>query len=394
LTAGGGVWWRLSQSRPDDFEERSKSGILVALASGSVLTAYVALDPAWDSMKTFMLVLWVVALVAVPLILLSSVGRRVVISLMVLYHFGGILTATTAVQLPNNTPLPWVPTYAWHTFYKNYLTFTYLNNAYHFYSPEPGPPSLVWFQVIFEDGSTHWNRVVRREDLATRQQYQRMLSLTESLNQPQFVSMGKLAVLQTRRAAVVNGAAKWKDPTVRETPPILPSPNLSLEQQYREPAQQARDYLKSYAKYVCMNTTSTVNPALKVKSVRVYKMTHHLISADQLKAGLKPTDPTFFWAFFYGEYEYHPEANDPKDRIVLKGSPYLEKDTKIAWVEPMPNGAFRQVEEDVQDPYLFWMLPIYRKLKDGADVGSPNLNDYDLVDGLFMHSGDKIDWDK
>src|SRR5436305_348329 len=98
LTAGGGVWWRLSQSRPDDFEERSKSGILVALASGTVLTAYVALDPAWDSLKTFMLVLWVVALVAVPLILLASVGRLIVISLLAQHHLGGIRTQQAEVQ--------------------------------------------------------------------------------------------------------------------------------------------------------------------------------------------------------------------------------------------------------------------------------------------------------
>src|SRR5262245_39548647 len=104
VAAGGAVWWRLSTADANDFEEQSKTGILIALASGCVLFAWVAMPADADSLRMALLVLWVVTLLAVPLILLPRIARRTVISLWVLFHFGGILTATTAVQLPNNAP--------------------------------------------------------------------------------------------------------------------------------------------------------------------------------------------------------------------------------------------------------------------------------------------------
>src|SRR5437667_9228716 len=60
LAASGAVWWRLSTSAADDFEEQSKTGILIALASGSALSAWVALPSEADSLKLAVLVVWVI----------------------------------------------------------------------------------------------------------------------------------------------------------------------------------------------------------------------------------------------------------------------------------------------------------------------------------------------
>lgn len=403
LAAGAAVWWRLGTADANDFEEQSKTGILVALASGCVLAAYVALPADADSMQMAALVLWILTLVSVPVILLPSIARRVAISLWIIFHFGGVFTATTAVQLPNNAPLPWLPTVVWNHVYKNYLTFTYMNNAYHFYSPEPGPPTLVWFQVIFEDGSTHWHRIVRREDYPTRQQYQRFLSLTESTNQPNMVSPSKFNILLRRRIKYTWPAPPQKVGSKQPTPTFPMPEAVPAVNQYREPNELARKYLQSYAAYVCRTTKSTKNPDLKVKSVRIYRLTHELIRADQMASGVSPTDPTLFWAFFYGEYDYKPknrDKNPPEPIAVLKGSPYVEEDDpptvvkgKMRWTEPMPNGTQRPWEEEVRDPLLYWLLPIYRVPKPGKD-GSANLDDYELRDCLSAHSGDQIPWDK
>src|SRR5262245_24816435 len=137
LLAAGGVWWRLTGGHADDFEERSKSGILLALAGGTVLGGYVAMSEEWDSLRLFLIVLWGISLGAVPLILMPRIARRVAVSVLVLFHFGGILTAVTAVQGPGGNPPPWLPTIVWNRVYRHYLTFAYMNNAYHFYSPEP-----------------------------------------------------------------------------------------------------------------------------------------------------------------------------------------------------------------------------------------------------------------
>ena len=66
----------------------------------------------------------------------------------------------------------------------------YLNNAYHFYAPEPGPASFLWFRMIFEDpeGRTygHWIKIPDLDEKGWHKntlslEYQRMLSVTENI---------------------------------------------------------------------------------------------------------------------------------------------------------------------------------------------------------------------
>ena len=39
----------------------------------------------------------------------------------------------------------------WTRIFRPYLEFMYLNNAYHFYAPDPSTSSYLWFRVIFTD---------------------------------------------------------------------------------------------------------------------------------------------------------------------------------------------------------------------------------------------------
>src|SRR5215813_9575618 len=184
LIAGGvAVWWRLSSEQEDRFKDRIWSAILVACGAGLIFASRYAMDEEWDSLRMALGVFTIVALVGAAIVLLPRVGRRIVASLLLLVHFGGILTAVTAVAPHNGSPPPWLPTTLWTLVYRPYLQFAYLNNAYHFYSPDPGPPTLVWFRVEFEDKHVHWYKLVDRDQFPTRLQYQRMLALTESTNQ-------------------------------------------------------------------------------------------------------------------------------------------------------------------------------------------------------------------
>jgi len=396
MAASGAVWWRLSSADSNDFEEQSKTGILIALASGSVLAAWVAMPSEADSLRMALLVLWVVTLVAVPLILLPRLARRLVFSLLVVYPFCGIVTATTAVPLPNNS-MPWLPTLVWNHVYRHYLTFAYFNNAYHFYSPEPGPPTLVWFQVIFEDDNkkehTYWKRLVRREDFPTRQQYQRFLSLTESVNQPMQPPAAKFATLSNRRGEMAVRPRKYKN-SDRTHPPIKVPEQVPIQNQYREPSELARRYLESYAAYVIRTTQHPENPDWKVKSVRVYRITHDLINPGQMVNGLQPTDPTLFYAYYYGEYEYKWSEKQKKMVAELKGSPFEEERDKIFFMDLLPNGKMIQRDEPVRDPMLYWLLPIMRFPKPGHGETTRWWEDYDLYDGLSIHAGEPIKWEK
>jgi hypothetical protein len=363
LLAGGGVWWEL-RSSGKSFEERARSAILVAAADVAVLAAYLAMAREWDSLRMALVVLWVMGLLAVPLVLLPSVGRRIAVSVLVLLHFGGILTATTAVELPNNTA-PWVPTSLWSRVYRPYLTFMYLNNAYHFYSPEPGPPTLVWFLVEFEDGvKPEWVKLITRDQCTTRLQYQRLLALTESTNRPTYTPPVRLTILGQRffNAAKARGIE-------------LPQDYMSdLASRYREPTADAKRYISSYVRHVARTVRSKENPDARIKSIKVYRIVHQLIGAPQLKY-MTPIDPVLYFPYFQGEFD-----TDGKLKKFHKGQQIIQ------WLNQGADGKMEMVTEEAQDPFLYWLLPVYRVPINPEKV-TEDPSDWRLLDCFRDHAG-------
>ena len=168
-------------------EESAAVLTLAALASFCACRALA--NPAspddWDSLRLFLAVLFMVALGAAPLVLVSQSLRRFVISLLILFHFLGI---GTAVLSP--VPSPWLIQQAWARVFQPYLEFMYLNNAYHFYSPEPGPASFLWFRMYYEDPHgklwAHWLKVPDLDEKGWHKnklalEYRRMLAVTENV---------------------------------------------------------------------------------------------------------------------------------------------------------------------------------------------------------------------
>src|SRR5262249_41860545 len=127
-----------------------------------------------------------VALAGSVLVLLPSLYRRVALSLWIVYHFGGMLTAVTSVD-PAPNQAPWVSRQLSAWLYQPYLSFLYLGNAYHFYSPDPGPPTLLWFRIRYADGQCTEVKIPDREQSPVGLHYQRMLALTEHINIPMLV---------------------------------------------------------------------------------------------------------------------------------------------------------------------------------------------------------------
>ena len=357
LLAGGAVWWKI-RTMDDSFDERCQTAIAVALAGGAVLGSWLAMDKEWDSLRLALMVLWGLSLLGVVLVLLPVAGRKVAVSLLVLFHFGGILTTVTAVGAGNYSA-PYIPSVLWNRVYRNYLQFSYLMNAYHFYSPEPGPPTLVWFRVEFEgDVQPYWERLVSREECSTRLQYQRLLALTESTNTYwPYNSANKVLALN-----------EWRQSAARfdRSRALLTSPLVQLN--YRELNPLSKKYLASYVRFVARKVREEQHPDLKVRAVKVYRLTHNIINAPQLQAGVSPLAKWLYSAYYLGEYT--PEGKlmspDPKN--------LAEKD--LTWVELMPDGVTRRtLSEPKRDPFLYWQLPIYVDPHSGK-----------LVDGLEAHA--------
>ncbi len=121
------------------------------LAALTALVGWAGLPESWDSYRLVLGVAVAVALGGALLLVVPKTWRLAAISLYLLFHFGGIFLATTSPHT-HNYPAPMVTIQLYTRLYHPYLQFIYMRNAYHFYSPEPGPASLLVFLLRTDTG--------------------------------------------------------------------------------------------------------------------------------------------------------------------------------------------------------------------------------------------------
>jgi hypothetical protein len=307
------------------------------------LTAYLASEGlhrvSWDSAALLFRVAMVLSAVSAVVVLLPSVGRRIVVSLVILFHFGGLLTAVTSVN-----PSPWLSGQLWTTVYRPYLYFLWLNNAYHFYSPQPGPANLMWFCIEYESDpdETKNFRWVLVPDLDEQSrpvnpdnslvfsgtEYTRRLSLAEYTGASGIVPWNLYQLLDQRlRAAQIDGI-----------PPLDPR-KVPYDKQFREPDPRSKRWIQAYVRHVAATYRhqGKGKENLPVKSVKFYRVLHQILEPDQLNAGMDPDDPSLKWPYFYGKFD--------------KDGNFTEDCAKL-WIDSA--GRF---QSERRDPYLYWLIP-------------------------------------
>jgi hypothetical protein len=305
---------------------RPRSAVVLGLAAVTAEMAKRGLDAEWDTVHLVLRIATVVAAVAAVLVLLPRAIARVAVSALIVVHFGGILIAVTSVPPPGGPP-PWLVSQLWTRFYRPYLQFAYLNNAYHFYSPEPGPACLLWFHLEYTDGSSRWVKIPNREEHAKDPlalEYYRRLSITESTNQLNALPAVAPELIQRR---LVTGHLDG-----------IPSPDeIALHYpglpQYRVPVDHSRHLLQGYARFVA-RTYRHENAAVEVEGVKVYRVVHAMPQARDVAGGMGPLDPELFLPYYQGEFDQDGNLKDPND-------PYLYWLIPILKVEqtPPPAGA-------------------------------------------------------
>jgi hypothetical protein len=301
LAVGGAVAWR-----------PASVGIL-GTACLADLFACGALDPEWDSLRLLLLVLSAVAGFAAVVMLLPRAARRAVVSLLIVLHFAGIANAVLTVH-----PTPWLASYTWTHFYRYYLEFMYLSNAYHFYAPEPGPATLMWSYVKYDDGTGQLVEVPRWDAFRFTLQYQRRLPLTETINQLTVPDAKSFPAALYRRLAAGQ----------QDGVPL--HPDLEQLLQYRVPTIYAQRMMESYARYLARSTAHPTDPRRKVTGIKIYRVVHSILYARELASGLDPEDPSVYHTFYQGEFTPEGQLKTP------------------------------------DDPYLYWLIPIYREKGDNT----------------------------
>lgn len=347
----------------------------------------------WDSGRLLLRILAVLAVAGAGVVLLPRALQYAVVSVLILFHFIGILSAITNVD-----PEPWLSAQLWTYVYRPYLQFIYMNNAYHYYAPDPGPSSLLWFRVEYtapdaKPGSepptvARWIQVTSLTDdddaldadgtpFRLRVEYTRRLSLGESVNQHVEVSPTAFARLELVRR--VQGRAINFDPT------------LPANMQYLEPPAVTKLWVKSYVRHVAKTWPHPPqHPDWVVHRIRLYLVHQEILGPDQFatpskdnpQGGQHPNAVWNFRPFYEGEF-------------LANGQMTEDCYTQVPGAEP---GAY----EEHRDPLLYWLIPIYRTLKPEKQkelVQHPDRiyplkpTDWEIYNGLKLHAGD-TPWDQ
>jgi hypothetical protein len=372
--------------------------VLVALAAYLTRSAFSfgeARADEWDSMRLFFGVVTAATFAASAVVAAAPRLRRFLVSVLILFHFGGIATAVMATQ-----PGPWLASYLWERVYQPYLEFMYLQNAYRFYSPEPDPATLLWFFVEYEDrdkaGRTHltaqsiasqglvspgaaspvvpqaavalgvasFDALVLRDKVHSR--WLKVPDLGED-GGPRY----SLSLRYQRRLALVMNVAKSTtgEPTefrdengnlqkapyfsrrddqarepkqakevlgVKQEPLALGRwvpyhPIVPFLAQYGRPDYGVKQLLRCFARHVT-RLPHPQHPGLKATSVKIYRVRHQTLEPAELGNGLDPNALPSYWAYYLGKYD--------------------------------PNGKLL----DEQDPFLYWLLPT---IPEGMDPTVP-----------------------
>jgi hypothetical protein len=313
---------------------------------GSVASAFcvIGLPADWDSFHQFFRVLSGVAAAGAAVCAASFPVRVAVGSLAILFHFTGIFLSSTSPP-----PRPWMNEQLYTRVFNPYLQFIYMRNAYQFYSPEPGPASLLAFLLKTETGidpatgkkkyDTRWIVIPRRpadvkDPLGLS--YYRRLSLTEQVARGNLGltiptdQFEKSEVMQRRTLQAVQGSGvviplTTLDPTDRF---YHPDP-ITIQYQIPNP-DVTRFVLPSYASHVILENTANKEEAAKT-TVKIYRIEHRTMLAEDFRrktpAGAYPDPyyPPTYRPYFLGEFNARGDLIDPQEYLLYWLVPILPR---------------------------------------------------------------------
>ena len=269
---------------------------------------YAGVPNAWDSVQLFFGVAGLIGLIGAAW---NWLPRRVTLGLIlagVAFHFAGILSAITSPA-----PTPFLADQYWRRVARPYLQFAYMNNAYQFYSPDPGPACEIWAAieyrpegaapndpdaprqcawVVIPTRAEHW-----KDPLGVS--YYRRLSLTENTaqiyRQGYFLPPAEAALVEQRRQSEDARIPRYGQQAVQRIVPV----DLVT-----------RQVLPSYARHLAH--AHPAPPGRKVTAVKIYRVQHAIVNPEQFvgydsltNSRMPPWGPynaSLYMPYFQGEF--------------------------------------------------------------------------------------------
>ncbi len=363
-----------------ELEERMETAGMLALAAFVAIVAFLATDKDWSSAHLFLGGAVGVALLGAVLVMAPSVVRRAMAGVLILFHFVGIFVAATNIAPPGGQA-PWVTEQAWSHVYRYYLSFFYLTNAYHFYSPDPGPSTLLWFRVQYEDDKYRWVKLPDKSASPVPLHYTRTMVVADSTNLPGPTippALFEKRINERREAGRFFRPDPTRDGEKFEGQPIpimledLTNPfNRSPlpPDAYREPNDYSKLLISSFVRHVAVSYPHPSDPSIPVKNVKVYRIVHKLIGAGEMAVGRDPMQEVYFAPYFMGKFDTNGELIVKQQQYDQNMNPLLKE----------------------YDGFLYWTIPILAVPKGPprSDFVMPfESKDFDVRNYLDLHAGD------
>ena len=307
---------------------------------------------AWDSIQLFFGVAAVIGLIGTAWTFLP---RRAVLGLILAgaaFHFAGILSAMTSPA-----PTPFLSDQYWRRIARPYLQFAYMNNAYQFYSPDPGPACEIWAAIEYKpegvedndpDAPKHcaWVTVPTRRDHwkdPLGLSYYRRLSLTENsaqiYRQGYFLPPAEAELVRQRRESEIHRIPRYGQDAVQRVVPI----DLV-----------SRQVLPAYARRIAY-----ANPkdGWKVTGVKVYRVQHAIVNPEQFVGydqvtnkrwtAWSPYNASLYMPYFQGDFKRDGTLKDSEAPLLYWMVPIEPIETPpLSRKEYRATGGFRRYFKD------------------------------------------------
>jgi hypothetical protein len=316
--------------------------------------------------------------------------RRAIIGGMICFHFFGI-----SMSILSPPPSPWAVFQIWQRCLTWWFDPIYINNAYQFYAPDPGPANQLWFCIeFFKTDSTSPGGISNEEK--AREEFARLLGMDKQApgvmddlapKMHLWIKMPErprdyrdpLGITYYRELALTEYTYQGTNANYNAFPTEakeierrrqamrsrIPLHNELLypTMQYRPPSNLVTQMIvPSYARHLA-HKYENIKPGLKFHTVRIYRVMHRIIEPDVMG------DP----------------KNLKKDSREKRYSSVYEPST----YQPFFLGEFFAdgTLKDPAEPMLYWALPISRKLngkfcKFGDDDYYSN-----YIDSVRTHAG-------
>ncbi len=364
--------------RDEPFNEREETSLLLVLAAVACQAAIAAMYDKGrplhlDTIRFFLGVASVAALIGAPVVLAPQRVRRRVISLLFVLHFVSISAAAL---------LGFRFSLVLHQFNSRisrpYLNFFVVGNP-HAYFAEEASPNQVWFRIIFEDGTREWLKLPEvdgrgNHKLATQVNLTRYSGLVQSVTGS---TPPVMFDLNARPLDFFRVRLEAAHPSVEQTGgmyvPFLSESQISVPQQCQMPTPGALRVLRSYLLHVICKAQQD---GRRVKAVKVYRVRHQLLNVQEYLKGVKePWDPDTYVTYYMGDFDSQGDQINPMLPFFYAGI--------VASMCPTLEGLMLAsspfCSQYYGDPLLYWALPTVR---DGTP-GEPIFRCY-----VRKHAGD------